>query len=83
METVGAFDAKTRLSELLERTAKGETFEITKHGRAVGRLIPPATVRDRETAAAAAERLIALGQSVQGKISREELIASIHEGHRL
>ena len=44
METIGAFDAKTRLSELLERTAKGESFEITKHGRPVGKIVPPDTV---------------------------------------
>ena len=32
METVGAFEAKTHLSELLNRVSKGETITITRHG---------------------------------------------------
>jgi prevent-host-death family protein len=81
METIGAFDAKTRLSELLARTARGEEFEITKHGRPVGRLMPPATAPDRQAIAAAVERLLAM-KGIGGKMSREELKAMIHEGHR-
>ena len=38
--TVGAYDAKTRLSELLDRVEKGEQIIITRHGRPVARLIP-------------------------------------------
>jgi prevent-host-death family protein len=40
MATVGAFDAKTQFSSLLERVTKGETIEITKRGVPVARLIP-------------------------------------------
>ena len=38
--TVGAFEAKTRLSELLAQVEAGEQVTITKHGRPVARLIP-------------------------------------------
>ena len=38
--TVGAFEAKTRLSELLARVSKGERVTITKHGTAVAQLVP-------------------------------------------
>ena len=31
-EEVGVFDAKTRLSELLDRVASGEEYVIAKHG---------------------------------------------------
>jgi prevent-host-death family protein len=41
METVGCFEAKTHLSQLLDRVAKGEEFTITKHGKPVARLVPP------------------------------------------
>jgi prevent-host-death family protein len=82
MEKIGAFDAKTRLSELLDRTAQGETFEITKHGRPVGRLTPPDNTRDRKASAAAVQRLKAMS-GVGGKMKREELKAMIHEGHRV
>lgn len=40
MITVGAFDAKTHLSTLLERVARGEQVVITRHGKPVARLIP-------------------------------------------
>ncbi len=40
MDTIGAFEAKTHLSALLERVAAGESFTITKHGRPVATLVP-------------------------------------------
>jgi prevent-host-death family protein len=39
--TVGAYEAKTHLSQLLERVAQGETITITKHGKPVAVLAPP------------------------------------------
>jgi prevent-host-death family protein len=42
METVGAYQAKTHLSKLLERVMKGERITITKHGVPVAVLQPPA-----------------------------------------
>jgi prevent-host-death family protein len=43
MNSVGAFEAKTHLSTLLERVAKGETIQITKKGQPVALLVPPGT----------------------------------------
>lgn len=40
--TVGAFEAKTHLSALLDRVERGEEIVITKHGRPVARLAPMA-----------------------------------------
>ena len=40
METVGAYEAKTHLTKLLERVAKGERITITKHGVPVATLQP-------------------------------------------
>ncbi|MGD0105441.1 MAG: type II toxin-antitoxin system prevent-host-death family antitoxin [Rhodopila sp.] len=40
MDTIGAFEAKTHLSSLLERVAKGERFVITRHGQPVAQLVP-------------------------------------------
>jgi prevent-host-death family protein len=39
---IGAFEAKTRLSELLERVGRGEVYVITKRGRPVAELRPVA-----------------------------------------
>lgn len=38
--TIGAFEAKTHLSELLARVEAGEQVTISKHGRPVARLVP-------------------------------------------
>jgi prevent-host-death family protein len=39
MITLGAFEAKTRLSSLLDKVEAGETVTITRHGKPVARLI--------------------------------------------
>ena len=39
--TVGAFEAKTHLAALLDAVSAGEPITITRHGRAVARLVPP------------------------------------------
>jgi prevent-host-death family protein len=36
---VGAFEAKTKLSELLDRVEAGETITITRRGRPVAQLV--------------------------------------------
>jgi len=43
MNIVGAYEAKTHLSKLLERVAKGERITITKYGVPVAILQPPDT----------------------------------------
>lgn len=40
MNTVGAFEAKTHLSDLLDRVSKGETITITRHGTPAAMLVP-------------------------------------------
>lgn len=40
MESVGAYEAKTHLSRLLERVSKGERITITRHGVPVAVLQP-------------------------------------------
>ena len=79
METVGAFAAKTHLSDLLERVERGERFTITRHGKPVAQLTP---VDQRDSAAVkdAIARLKAFrkGHSLGG-ISLRELI---EEGRR-
>lgn len=44
MRAVGAFDAKTHFSSLLEQVERGEQIIITKHGRPVAKLVPAETV---------------------------------------
>lgn len=59
MITVGAFEAKTHLSTLLERVARGEEIVITRHGKPLARLIPVAEA-DRSRIDQAINKLKAL-----------------------
>jgi prevent-host-death family protein len=56
MPQIGAFEAKTHLSELLDRVAAGEELVIARHGRPVARLVPVADAQ-RERVADAVRRL--------------------------
>src|SRR3954452_8068723 len=40
--SVGAYEAKTHLPQLLDRVEGGETITITRHGKPVARLMPAA-----------------------------------------
>jgi prevent-host-death family protein len=40
MDSVGAFEAKTHLSDLLDRVSRGEKITITRHGVPVAMLVP-------------------------------------------
>jgi prevent-host-death family protein len=73
MITVGAFEAKTHLSTLLDRVAGGEEVVITKHGKPVARLVSAARV-DRDRVNSAVEKLKMLRkQTTLGGLSWQEL----------
>ena len=38
--SIGAFEAKTKFSELLERVRQGEEITITRHEKPIARLVP-------------------------------------------
>ena len=79
MKTVGAYEAKTKLSALLDLVSAGETVRITRHGVAVALLMP---VHDESplTPKQAAERIRKLRKGKRlGDLSVETLKA---EGRR-
>ena len=45
MHTVGAFEAKAKFAELLDKVSAGETVLITRRGEAAAVLIPPARIQ--------------------------------------
>jgi prevent-host-death family protein len=59
--TVGAYEAKTHLSELLEKVEAGEEIIITKHGAPVAKLVPVKKEASAEQRAAAIRRIQKLG----------------------
>ena len=78
--TVGAYEAKTHLSELLEKVAAGEEITITKHGAPVAKLVPVKKEVSAEQRVAAIERIqqLATGLSLGG-LKVKDLI---NEGRR-
>jgi prevent-host-death family protein len=66
--TVGAYHAKTHLSELLERVEAGDEITITKHGSPVAKLVPmnQQSSADERTAAIQRIRALASGLSLGG-----------------
>jgi prevent-host-death family protein len=55
IKSIGAYDAKTHLSDLLDRVAGGEEITITRHGRPIARLVPIATDASQEAIRAVSE----------------------------
>lgn len=81
---VQASVAKTHFSQLLDEVERGRTIVILRHGKPVARIVP-----DEETRRARIDEAIAnikaLGKKTEeehGPISVEEIISSIHEGHK-
>ena len=80
MREVGAFQAKTHLSALLDEVARGETIIITRRGRPVARLTAPESP-DREAAVTAASTLRRLRRRIGGA-SAEDILQMRDEGRR-
>ena len=79
MDTIGAFEAKTHLSELLQRAERGEEITITRHGRPVARLVPIADAQAELAArqARAVEGFRALRKKYSlGGLKARDLIAA-------
>ncbi len=73
MQTIGAFEAKTHFSALLEKVEKGEHVIITKHGHPVAKLVPTGG-SDHEQSKQAIERIKAFNQKhTLGKINWKAL----------
>lgn len=66
--SVGAYEAKTHFSELLERVEAGEEVTITRHGTPVARMVPirTRTTPVRRRAAIEAIRKLAKGNRLGG-----------------
>jgi len=87
MESVGLFEAKTHLSELIARAERGEETIITRHNRPVAKIVPiskvsPELVQQRLEAVkgmqAIGRQMIARG----GPITDDEILEWVREGRR-
>jgi prevent-host-death family protein len=78
--TVGAYEAKTHLSELLEKVQAGAEITITRHGAPIARLVPAKKEISRDQRARAIRRIQSLGAGLSlGALKLKDLIG---EGRR-
>ena len=81
---VQASVAKAHFSQLLDEVERGRTIVILRHGKPIARLVPDEEA-GRERRKGAIESIRKRGAEIRkrnGPISIEDIIASIHEGHR-
>lgn len=89
MSEIGAYEAKTHLPKLLARVEKGESFVITRHGRAVAELIPVCKQDEKSIRLAIAdlrsfrEELAGRGVRMRDLLGKSETVRDLaHKGHR-
>ena len=75
MKSIGAFEAKTHLSELLERVSRGEKVTITRHGVPTAVLIPATDAQPKLTHQEVVAGMRALRKRVKaGKMSVRDMV---------
>ena len=74
---VGSFEAKNKLGTLLDWVANGEEVLITRHGKAIARLVPATPTFDRAKARQAARGLreASRGVTLGGDVKIKDLIS--------
>jgi prevent-host-death family protein len=80
VDTVGAFEAKTHLSALLDRVKRGHKILITKHGAPAAMLVPVEVSEPKMTHEEIVEGMRALRRRVKpGSMSVRDMV---REGRR-
>lgn len=80
MREVQITDAKAHLTQLIDAVERGETVVITRHGRAVARLVPEPESRTTQTRQTMDE--IAAFRQTMPRLSLDEIREARHDGHR-
>ena len=80
MREIQASDAKARLPQLLDGVERGETLIITRHGRAIARLVPEVNRRQEEV-----DRALASIRELRKrtlKVTIEEILSAKEDGRK-
>ncbi len=80
MREIQSSEAKTRFSELLDDVERGETIVITRHGKAIARLMPEAAMDEQEVQRVFDQ--IDEFRKTMPSLSLDEIISARHEGHK-
>lgn len=81
MRTVGIYELKTHLAQLVDEVAQGETITITRHGVPVAEIVPLRARRGQDIAATV-EKLRRLQQEVGATLGDLTIREMIEEGRR-
>jgi prevent-host-death family protein len=76
---IGAFEAKTRLSELLRETERGGSFVILRRGKPVARLVPLDAEPGADDLADLKQAFLAVRKGIKGRVKVKRLV---EEGRR-
>ncbi len=71
---IGSYEAKTKLPELLRQVKAGKSFTITRRGKAVADLVPPAGEVSKDKIAAVARMREFMQSSPVYGVNIKELI---------
>ena len=82
MTEVGTFEAKNKLSELLDRVEAGEEVVITRRGKPTAKLVPITGTRDVAKAREAGRRIRENAKKFGGRFDWEEWKKYRDEGRR-
>ena len=77
-EEIGSYDAKTKLSEILRKVQKGQSFTITNHGKPVADIVPSRSTSYQRTLDAIEDILKIQGLTVTDDV----LKASIEDARK-
>jgi hypothetical protein len=85
MRTVGIFEAKTKLSELIEAVKRGEEIRITQRGKPVARLVVDNEVGVQESRGNFVDQLRAVREDLRQRgmgMTLEDILSGRDEGRR-
>ena len=80
MREIKAWEARTRLSSLLDEVERGETLGITRRGKRIARIVPEAEIRRDQVVRALAD--LEAFRKTMPPMSVEEILSAPHEGHK-
>ena len=78
MVTIGAFEAKTHFSEIIQRVKNGEEYLVTKNGKPMVKILP---VQDTEEIDNAIKRLMQLRERTVNT-TQKEIKEFVNEGRK-
>ena len=86
-QTIGLFEAKTHLSELVAQAEQGGEIIITRHNKPVAKIVPfkaaaPVDLKRRREAVARLQKIGAAVAERGGPVTSAEIAEWIREGRR-